>query len=217
MAEKLIVPKRITVETVGKMRQEADRRNESLEGGTLWRALDFLLYLVLIVLIMFAIRTVLIDTVRVDGLSMLDTLNDREVMLVDRTAYTFRTPARGDIVLCYYPDEYYESQNLAYATRVKRVIAVGGDTIETREGTIYVNGAAIREPYLNPDRIGNQYIRPQTIPEGSVYVLGDNRSVSRDSRYDSVGPIPFHRIVGKVRVVISFDKSSSRFLKPHLV
>ena len=202
MAERLIAPTRVTKTGLGKMQREAEKRNESLEGGTAWRALDFLLYLVLIVLIMFSVRTVLIDPVRVDGKSMLDTLVDGQVMLVDRTAYAFKTPARGDIVLCYYPDEYYETQGLSYATRVKRVVAVGGDRIETIDGEVYVNGERIDESYLNPDRIGGQYIRPQTIPEGCVYVLGDNRAVSRDSRYDTVGPIPLYRVVGKVRMVL---------------
>lgn len=194
--------KRITMATIGRMKHEAEKRNESMEGGVTWRALDFLLYLVLIVLIMFAVRTVLVDPVRVDGRSMLDTLADGQVMLVDRTAYAFTTPSRGDIVLCYYPDDYYASQELAYATRVKRVIAIAGDTIETVDGEVYVNGQRIDEPYLTPERIGGQYIRPQTIPEGCVYVLGDNRAVSRDSRYETVGPIPLYRVVGKVRLVI---------------
>ena len=105
MTERSPAPQRLTALTVGKLQREAEKRNESLKGGTLWRALDFLLYLVLIVLIMFSIRTVLLDSVRVDGRSMLDTLVDGEVMMVDRTAYAFRSPSRGDIVLCYYPDE----------------------------------------------------------------------------------------------------------------
>ena len=202
MEKRLIDRKYVTTATVGKLRREAEKRNEAMEGGVLWRALDFLLYLIMIVLIMFAVRTVLIDPVRVDGRSMLDTLTDGEVMLVDRTAYTFQTPSRGDIVLCYYPDDYYTSQELVYATRVKRVVAVAGDTIETIDGEVFVNGARIDEPYLNPDRIGGQYIRKQTVPEGCVYVLGDNRAVSRDSRYETVGPIPLFRVVGKVRLVI---------------
>lgn len=185
------------------LRRDAEKRNESMSGGTLWRAADFLVYLVLIVLIMFSVRAVLLDPVRVDGNSMLDTLQDGEIMVTDRMAYAFRSPKRGDIVLCYYPDAYYEDQSLSYATRVKRVVAVGGDTIETRDGEVYVNGEKVDEPYLTKDRIGNQYIRPQTIPEGSVYVLGDNRSVSRDSRYDTVGPIPLCRVVGKPGVVMT--------------
>ncbi|MBQ1631815.1 MAG: signal peptidase I [Clostridia bacterium] len=202
MEKRLIDRKSVTKMTVGRMRREAEKRNESMEGGVLWRALDFGLYLIMIVLIMFAVRTVLIDPVRVDGRSMLDTLVDGQVMLVDRTAYTFQKPARGDIVLCYYPDDYYTSQELPYATRVKRVVAVAGDTIETVDGVLYVNGERIEEPYLTPERIGGQFIRPQTIPEGCVYVLGDNRAVSRDSRYDTVGSIPLYRVVGKVRMVI---------------
>ena len=208
MTERSPAPQRLTALTVGKLQREAEKRNESLKGGTLWRALDFLLYLVLIVLIMFSIRTVLLDSVRVDGRSMLDTLVDGEVMMVDRTAYAFRSPSRGDIVLCYYPDEYYESQELVYASRVKRVIAVAGDTIETVDGEVYVNGERIEEPYLNPERLGGQYIRRQTVPEGCVYVLGDNRAVSRDSRYDTVGPIPLFRIVGRVRMIVyPFDRA----------
>ena len=202
MEKRLIDRKSVTKMTVVRMRREAEKRNESMEGGVLWRALDFGLYLIMIVLIMFAVRTVLIDPVRVDGRSMLDTLVDGQVMLVDRTAYAFKSPERGDIVLCYYPDEYYTTQELAYASRVKRVIAVAGDTIETVDGEVYVNGERLDEPYLTPDRIGGQNIYRQTIPAGCVYVLGDNRAVSRDSRYETVGPIPLCRVIGKARMVI---------------
>ena len=128
------------------LRRDAEKRNESMSGGTLWRAADFLVYLVLIVLIMFSVRAVLLDPVRVDGNSMLDTLQNGEIMLTNRMAYAFRSPKRGDIVLCYYPDAYYEDQSLNYATRVKRVVAVGGDTIETRDGEVYVNGEKVDEP-----------------------------------------------------------------------
>ncbi|MBQ1565202.1 MAG: signal peptidase I [Clostridia bacterium] len=195
-------PWRGTDLSVSELRRNAEKRNESMEGGTAWRALDFLLYLVMVVLIMFSIRTVLLDPVRVDGKSMLDTLEDGDVMLVDRTAYMFKTPQRGDIVMCYYPDSYYEIQEIPYASRVKRVVAVAGDTIETIDGVFCVNGEPVDEPYLTQDRIGNQYIRRQTIPDDCVYVLGDNRSVSRDSRYDTVGPIPLCRVVGKARLVL---------------
>ncbi len=195
------------------LRREAEKRNESMRGGVLWRAADFLVYLVLIVLIMFSVRAVLIDPVRVDGKSMLDTLQDGEIMVTDRMAYAFRSPKRGDIVLCYYPDAYYEDQSLSYATRVKRVVAVGGDTIETRDGVLYVNGEKVDEPYLTEERIGNQFIQFQTIPEDSVYVLGDNRSVSRDSRYDTVGPIPLCRVVGKPRLVLTVNRPNDGSLK----
>ncbi len=203
--------------TIGKLRREAEKRNEGLEGGAQWRALDFLLYLVLVVLIMFSVRVVLVDPVRVDGESMLDTLNDGEIMMVDRLTYAFKAPSRGDIVICYYPDEYYTANNISYATRVKRVVALGGDTIETIDGELYVNGEKLAEPYLSADRIGSQYIRRQTVPEDSVFVLGDNRSVSRDSRYETIGPIPTWRVIGKARVVVNLDKQNRLFLRFRLV
>lgn len=195
-------PWRETVMTVDKMRREADKRNESMEGGGAWRALDFVIYIFFVIILILSVRSVLFDTVRVDGTSMLDSLSDNDVMLVDRMAYAFKSPKRGDVVVCYYPDAYYEEQGLSYDSRVKRVIAVAGDTIESIGNEVYVNGDRIDEPYLTPDRIGGDDIPLQTIPVGCVYVLGDNRCVSRDSRYEDVGPIPLSRIVGKSRIVL---------------
>lgn len=185
---------------VFKLRREAEKRNESMEGGAGWRRLDFVIYLILLVIVMLSVRSVLLDTVRVDGTSMLDSLEDSDVMMVDRMAYAFHMPKRGDVVVCYYPDEYYEEEGISYASRVKRVVAVAGDVLETIDGELYVNGERIDEPYLTPDRIGGQYIPQQTIPENCVFVLGDNRCVSRDSRY--VGPIPLSRVIGKARAVL---------------
>lgn len=190
------------ISTIAKLRRQAEKRNEGMEGGAPWRVLDFLLYLLLIMMVVFSIRAVAIDPVRVDGSSMLDTLRENEIMLVDRLAYTRETPKAGDIVICYYPDEYYEITQKNYNTRVKRVIAVGGDTIETIASRVYVNGKRIDEPYVTDTRIGYQEIEKQVVPEGCIFVLGDNRAVSIDSRNENVGPIPLCRVTGKVRSVI---------------
>lgn len=198
--------------TLREQKHAAEKRNDNLDGGRPWRLLDFFAYFILIVCCMLAVRSVVVDPVRVDGSSMLDTLAHNDIMLVNRLSYTLESPKRGDIVLCYYPDAYYEEQGLKYASRVKRVIAVAGDTIETRDNTVYVNGEAVDEPYLTPDRIGSLYIPRQTIPGDCVYVLGDNRSVSRDSRNDAVGPIPLNRVVGKVKMVL-FPFSKLHFVK----
>lgn len=184
------------------LRKQAEKRNESIEGGSLWRLLDFVLYLLMTMLIVFTLRSVLIDPVRVNGISMMDTLRENEVMLVDRLAYAFAEPKTGDIVVCYYPDAYYENRQKTYNTRVKRVAAVGGDTIEAHDGTVYVNGIALAEPYLTKDRIGILEIEKQVVPEGYCFVLGDNRAVSIDSRDPDVGPIPIERVLGKVRLVV---------------
>lgn len=184
------------------LRKQAEKRNESIEGGSVWRLLDFVLYLMMTMLIVFSLRSVLIDPVRVNGTSMLDTLQENEIMLVDRLAYAFVKPKTGDIVVCYYPDAYYETRHKTYNTRVKRIAAVGGDTIEAHDGTVYINGIALDEPYLTEERIGVMEIEKQVVPEGYCFVLGDNRAVSIDSRDSDVGPIPVERVLGKVRLVV---------------
>ena len=132
--------------------------------------------------------------VYINDASMSPTLSEGDTVIYDRLYGHFHEYQRGDIVVYRDPE--------TQALLIKRVIAVAGDTIETVDGEVYVNGERIDEPYLTPDRIGGQYIRRQTVPEGCVYVLGDNRAVSRDSRYETVGAIPLYRIVGKARMVI---------------
>lgn len=194
------------VKTFPKLRREANKRNDSLSGGREWRALDFVLYLLLVALILISIRAVVIDPVRVDGRSMLNSFSDREIILVDRTAYAFSAPRRGDVVICYYPDEYYTSHNLRYASRVKRVIAVAGDVIFTEEGRLFVNGEPVDEPYVSREYAGGTEIgsreAPVTVSAGCVYVCGDNRRESSDSRRFDVGEIPLSRVAGKVRLVL---------------
>lgn len=204
-----------------KLRREAEKRNESMPGGRLWRLLDFFTYFLMIILIMLAVRSVVADPVRVDGRSMQDTLENGDVMLVDRLAYAFSSPKRGDIVICYYPDAYYTDNELKYATRVKRVVAVAGDTIEIKDGGVYVNGVFLDEPYLNgrttPQNSLDGYEETAValsdggvVPEGTVFVMGDNRPVSRDSRNEKVGAIPLERVIGKVRlVVLNLDQTKS--------
>ena len=82
------------------------------------------------------------------------------------------------------------------------MIAVGGDTIETIANRVYVNGRQVEEPYVSDTRVGYQQIEKTTVPQDCVYVLGDNRAVSIDSRNEAVGPIPLYRVIGKVRSVI---------------
>ena len=197
---------------ISALRRQAEKQNDSVEGGMFWRLMDFLIYLLLTMLVVFSIRSVLIDPIRVKGSSMLDTLKEEEIMLVNRLSYTFDQPKTGDIVICYYPDTYYEIRNKEYNSRVKRVLANAGDTIEAYDGKVYVNGAALEEPYLTERRIGNLTIEKQTVPEGCCYVLGDNRAVSIDSRDPDVGPIPYNHIIGKVKMVL-FPLQKLRFVK----
>lgn len=185
------------------MRRITERRNDSLKGGAPWRIFDTVITLIAVVVFALAARAVLAEPVRVSGESMLDNLQDGDYLFVEKLSYAFSSPKRGDIVICYYPDSYYTSQNKEYYTRVKRVVAVAGDTVETRDGRLYVNGEAVEEPYLTESRSTTAGIEtPVTVQDGTVFVLGDNRVNSRDSRDSRIGAIPLERIIGKPHFVL---------------
>ena len=82
------------------------------------------------------------------------------------------------------------------------MIAVGGETVELRGGKVYIDGVALDEPYVSEENIDYDTVGTWTVSENCVFVLGDNRRVSIDSHYFSVGEIPVERVVGKVRFVI---------------
>lgn len=188
---------------LNEMRKIVERRNDSLKGGMPWRVFDTVITLIAVVIFALAARAVIAEPVRVSGESMLDTLQDGDYLFVEKLSYTFSSPKRGDVVICYYPDPYYESQNKDYYTRVKRVVAVAGDTVETRDGRLYVNGEAVEEPYLTEKRSATAGIEtPVTVQKGTVFVLGDNRINSRDSRDSRIGAIPLEQIVGKPHFVL---------------
>ena len=185
------------------MQKRAAERNEKLAGGRFWRILDLVISLLSVAVLVIAIRATLVEPVRVQGSSMLDTLQENDYLFVEKLTYAFTTPKVGDIVICYYPDAYYEANQKAYRTRVKRVVAVEGDVVETKGGLLYVNGEAVDEPYLSEQRSNTDRIEtPVTVGKGEVYVLGDNRVNSNDSRNGLVGAIPLERIVGKAHFVV---------------
>lgn len=176
---------------------------------------------ILTILVAFAaalvIRTFIFEPVRVEGASMNDTLEDKEIMFVSKFDYsstwlclpwqddetkekagrfTFGgDPKRFDIVICRYPGR-------GDTNFVKRVIGLPGDTVQLTDGVLYLNGEAVEEPYINDAyRTGrlNQF-GPYTVPEGKYFVMGDHRNNSNDSR--SVGPLDRNMIVGHVRSIL---------------
>lgn len=171
----------------------AEEQQGKLRGSRFWRQLDFLISLAFLAVIALGIRAFLLEPVRVDGDSMAPTLLNGERMFVEKVSHWFGCPERGDIIICYYPG-YTE-------TCVKRVIATAGETVAVRDGKVYIDGAALDESaYWNGEMLGD--FGPITVPEGEVFVMGDNRNASKDSRNPSVGTIPFLEIVGRVRAVI---------------
>lgn len=124
--------------------------------------------------------------------SMLPTIDPGDRIIVNCMTYRFREPQRGEIVVVHDPAD--EKKDI-----IKRVIALSGETIELVDGVLYIDGAMVEEPYVvNIDVVKGQ--ARFTVPEGYIYVMGDNRPFSGDSR--DFGPVAEDQIIGKVICVM---------------
>jgi signal peptidase I len=142
--------------------------------------------IVITLLLYLLVRTFLFENYKVVGRSMELTLVNDQFVVVNKLSYRLHDPQRGDIIV--FRDWSTEDRKL-----IKRVIGLPGETIEIRNGQTFVNGVILDEPYIE---LTGRDSRPATpVPEGSYYVLGDNRSNSQDSR--SRGPLDGDNIVGK--------------------
>ncbi len=138
------------------------------------------------------IRTFIVELYVVDGPSMRPTLQHEERLVVNKFIYRVRDPQRGEIIIFRYPRD--PSRDF-----IKRVIAVGGDTIEIKDGRVYVNDEIIREDYIL-DKTRTEYPKV-TVPEGTLFVCGDNRDNSLDSRSADVGFLPLENVKGKAMLI----------------
>ena len=158
-----------------------------------WRAiLEIVQALALAVVISVVLNLFVVQVTEVRQRSMELTLEQNDRVLVSKLDYRFGNPQRGDIVVFNPPTD----STIPY---VKRVIAVGGDTIDLRDGKVYVNGKLIeyaqtRGQPTTPQAATVRF--PFTVPEGAIFVLGDNRQSSSDSR--TFGSVPVGNIIGKV-------------------
>ena len=151
--------------------------------------------------------------VGVDGSSMYPTLVDRDYLVLESN-FLYRDVKQGDVVVLYTPP-FSESDELI----VKRVIATGGQTVDIDfdTGTVYVDGAALDESYtLEPTYesfagYGQALSYPLTVPEGSIFAMGDNRNHSRDSRDASVGCVSEDAILGKVLIVLVPGRQTNEY------
>ena len=153
---------------------------------------DWIVSIAIAVVLAFLIRELIVELYLVDGPSMRPTLQSAERLVVNKFIYRFRPPERGEILVFRYPRD--PSRDF-----IKRVIAVPGDTIEIRDGRVYVNAALLNEPYILSKTRGNYPLA--TVPDGHIFVMGDNRNNSEDSRFADVGFVPFDLIKGKAMLV----------------
>lgn len=154
-------------------------------------AKDWAVSIAIAVVLALVIRYFIVELYLVDGSSMKPTLQNGERLVVNKFIYRwFKAPLHGDIVVFKYPSD--TSRDF-----IKRVIAIPGDTLEIIDGAVLLNGHQIHEPYiLEPMRIANNYPKIQ-IPKGYVFVMGDNRNNSEDSRFPDVGLVSYDLIKGK--------------------
>lgn len=156
--------------------------------------LEWLKTIIVSVVIAIVITTFIRPTL-VKGESMMPTLQPNNYLIINKVTYMFSGPASGDIVVF-----STELHNLDGSNKdlIKRVIGVAGDTVEIKEGKVYINGELISEEYI----LGN-YTNGDvtlTIPEGKIFVMGDNRGNSLDSRSSEVGLVKVSDIKGKVLI-----------------
>lgn len=192
--------------------------------------------IVIAVVIAMIIKTFLFDVVKVDGSSMYPTLENNDRLIVTKLGYT---PEQGDIIIldstykkraAYYDDLAEEkgkekigklSQAIGYFSLdpelkhryyVKRVIALPGQTIDLKDGKVYVDGAELSEPYYDGETFPTDSMVefPLTVADDMVFVMGDNRDHSLDSRRSELGQVPYEAIMGKAQLrIFPFDKIGS--------
>jgi signal peptidase I len=163
-----------------------EEKRRSATGATLsWFRDLFLSVLIAIVVILF-----LYQPVKVEGTSMMPSLQNDERIFINKFVYRFGISNidRGDTVVFLYPGDPTKSY-------IKRVIGIPGDTVEIDRGRVIVNSNPIAEPYVAEDNRDNVSMNPQVVPADKYFVLGDHRSSSNDSR--SWGLVPREYIYGK--------------------
>jgi len=141
------------------------------------------------IVIAVLINLFLAQATRVYGSSMEPNLHTDQRLVVEKLSYRLHEPRRGDVVVLRLPERGPE-------LLIKRVVALPGETIEVREGQVMINGAVLPEQYLSQQTRG-QY-GPVQVPAGHIFVMGDNRGASNDSRV--FGPVSQTRIVGRAWV-----------------
>jgi signal peptidase I len=194
------------------------RRSREKQG-----ALAFLRELPVLLLVAFVlallIKTFLVQAFFIPSASMEPTLQIGDRVLVNKVPYHFHPPRRGDIIVFSDPHPaatehrnavsaffHWLTEGLGVSNNpekdfIKRVIGLPGDTVEIDDrGTVFVNGKALTEPYISPVHDNRPY-GPIHVPPKSLFVLGDNRTLSNDSRF-GLGFIPYDKVVGRAFVII---------------
>ncbi|WP_223066752.1 signal peptidase I [Paenibacillus caui] len=181
--------------------QQSDQAPDKKNNETM----EWVKAIVIAVGLVLVIRWLLFAPFIVDGPSMHPNFSTGERIIVNKVIYDIRKPKPGEVIVFHVPSEGRDF--------IKRVIAVPGDTVKVQGDTVTVNGKPIDEPYIkeaveakhknnelyNDKDFPNEDVQDGTVPEGHLFVMGDNRSDSRDSRM--IGYIPYKDVVGRADLV----------------
>jgi len=174
--------------------EENDEEEKLTLGQEIYQTLQSLVCIVLFVIFLF---TFVVRITVVDGESMENTLFNGDIVLVRSIGYE---PAQGDIVVL--TKETFESQSI-----IKRVIATGGQRVDVdyEAGTVSVDGVVLNEPYIKEAMEvpwWGEGVNHVTVPEGSIFVMGDNRNHSSDSRAPDIGIVDERCVIGRALTVL---------------
>lgn len=196
----------------------AEAKEKEKRGGPLrfFRELPGLIIIAFVLALL--IKTFLVQAFFIPSISMDPTLEVGDRVLVNKVVYRLHPPRRGDVIVFENPNPIEEPGRNPFSAFyhwvieglglsappdrdfIKRVIGLPGETVEIRDGVVYIDGRALAEPYL-PARSDMRDFPPTRVPEGTLFVMGDNRLNSNDSRF-SLGPVPIDRVVGKAFLII---------------
>ena len=172
--------------------------------------------IILALALAFLIKTFLVQAFYIPSGSMIPQLEIGDRVLVEKVAYRLREPERGEILVFQRPGSenaragvrgqlrsFLEGLGLAQPDAdidlIKRVIGLPGETVEVREGVVLVNGKALEEDYARSE---TRSFPPTVVPDGELFMMGDNRMNSQDSRFPELGTIPIDNVVGRAFVIL---------------
>ena len=176
--------------------EKEEKTGERTAKNMVKEVLSMALYIAVVLCITFLVVRYVGQRTQVDGHSMENTLFDGDNLIVDKISYRFTDPKRFDIIVFpyhYKEDTYY----------IKRIIGLPGETVQIRDGEIYIDGAILEEDYGKDTMLTSGRAADQIqLGEDEYFVLGDNRNHSEDSRFDDVGNIERSEIIGRAFIRI---------------
>ena len=154
--------------------KETDNKKVWTRKEIIHEVLEYSKVIIFAVAFSFLLNKTLITNAQVTSGSMENTVMTGSRVFVNRQAYLFQDPQRGDIISFYYPDD-------GETEYMKRIVGLPGETIEGRDGAVYIDGVMLEEPYIR--EVSYEEFGPYEIPEDAYFMMGDNRTNSWDSRY----------------------------------